>query len=531
MINISYVGCTHPKTLSKLLLMEIASPCSLDLLLDLENEDWASFFSRKIDDYEHSNSREFALDMLALNFLKKNPCIISSNLDEVTLGSFLEAENQCKETNDRLASTERGISHFDDEFFIFKGKIGSILGALPHKALDFGFGPGVSIGRKGVDTGAYAKYSVFRPSITSKAVPFAELYLNNTLWGQYLARGNDNKVLFDEVQHAEVAFVPKNYKTKRTIAVEPLLNTYFQKGLGSYIRDRLLVHGVDLRQQTHNQEAAYRAQSEGYATVDFKSASDTISRRLVLDALPIDWYLALDTFRTQMAKLPDGTLVPLEKFSSMGNGFTFELESLIFYAAAYAVVKKGSGRVDNIYVYGDDVILPREDFQQFKEFTEYLGFSINLEKSFVNGKFFESCGVDIYDGVNVRPIYLKNELRMDFDIFECHNRLLRFSERWKVDFSSSCSFLQTLVATERHLFVPFPYSGGFHKSVLTRDWNITDQGWEGSFRRALLYLPRKKENQHYEPSILASLLSPSSGRRSLRGVGNWRVRRVFFPAT
>lgn len=529
MINIDYLGCTHPRTLAKLLLAELSSPCSLDLLVDLENEDYSAFFKRSIKDYQHSDSREYFIDNLALSLLKKSPCLVSSEIDNDTMANFMACEEQCRQTNDRLAATERGISQFDDEFFIAKGKIAAILGSLPDSALDFGFGPGVSLGRKGVDTGAYAKYSVFRPTITSKAIPFAELYLKGTLWGQYLERGTDNKIQFNVVEAAEVAFVPKNYKIKRVVCVEPLLGTYFQKGIGSYIRKKLQFNGVDLSQQTHNQKAAYEAQQRGLATADFTSASDTIATRAVLDLLPIDWYLVLDTFRTPKAKLPSGEVIQLEKFSSMGNGFTFELESLIFYAAAYAVVKLGSGRVDEIYVYGDDVILPKEDFARYREFTAYLGFTINMEKSFVEGKFFESCGVDIYDGTNVRSFYLKNDLRDDFNIYECYNSLLAISDRWKIAIPDTLDFLQSLVARERRLSVPFPYSGGFHANQ-SRDFGITSDGWEGSHHRALMYTPRRTQNEHYEPSILSSILSPSNGLRSFRGVGNWRVRRTFFPA-
>lgn len=529
MINISYKGCAHPLTLTKLLLADLCSPCSLDLLTDLENNDYNAFFRKDIAEYDNDSPRDFAIDYLALSILKKNPCLVSDNLENEALLSFLKSEEQCKETNRRLAETEKGISRFDDEFFIAKGKISAILGSLPHKALNFGFGPGVSIGRKGVDTGHYAKYSVFRPSITSKAVPFAECYLKGTLWSDFLSRGLDSKINFEIVEHAEVAFVPKNYKSKRTIAIEPLMNTYFQKGLGSYIRDRLSFAGVDLSQQTHNQDAASNAITGELATIDFKSASDTISSRVVLDLLPIDWYLALDMFRTDRVKLKDGSFHFLQKFSSMGNGFTFELESLLFYAAAYAVVKLGSGRIDDIYVYGDDVIIPKVDYARFREFTEYLGFTVNTEKSFYNGDFYESCGADFYRGVNVRPFFLKNDLRSDNDIFECHNSLLRFSERWKVDFGRALGFLQSLVARERHLYVPFPYSGGFHKS-LDRDRGITDQGWEGSFHKCLVYSSKKMVNELYEASVLSSFSSPGNGFRPLRGVGNWKVKRLFFPA-
>lgn len=527
MLNINYVGCTRPLTLAKLLLSELSTPKSLDLLNHIYENDWDKYFKEGINHSEYDNSRDVALDSLALSLLKKSPNILSSDIDIKTVEGFEKAEEQCRQTNTRFANLS-DLGPHNDEFLIMRSKIASILGNIP-KTLKFGFGPGVNVGCKGVDTGSYAKYSKHKPSITPLAARFGELYLKDTLWGQYLSRGSDNKMSFDITPCAEIAFVPKNYKIKRTITIDPLLNTYFQKGIGGYMRKCLKSVGVDLRRQSINQEAAGRAQADGLCTVDFTSASDNISRRIVLELLPIDWSHVLDTFRTHYAKT-DSKFYILEKFSSMGNGFTFELESLLFYAAAYAVVKLGSGRLSDISVYGDDVIIPQSDYPAFLKLTSFMGFSINTEKSFIDGRFFESCGMDYFDGTNVRPFYLKNDLTSDYDIFECRNALLAFSHRWKIDLSQSLGFLQNLIPGERRLRVPFPYPGGFWKTPFVRDRNYTIDGWEGSIAKAMFFKPRKRQNDHFEPALLHSLNSPSLGFRTLRRVGNFKVKLLFFPA-
>jgi hypothetical protein len=99
----------------------------------------------------------------------------------------------------------------------------------------------------------------------------------------------------------------------------------------------------------------------------------------------------------------------LEKFSSMGNGFTFELETLIFLCLILAVDETGqkleSGR--NVFTYGDDIICPTEYSEAVISALKFSGFSLNMKKSFVSGPFRESCGGDFFGGVDVRPFFLK----------------------------------------------------------------------------------------------------------------------------
>jgi hypothetical protein len=100
----------------------------------------------------------------------------------------------------------------------------------------------------------------------------------------------------------------------------------------------------------------------------------------------------------------------------MGNGFTFELETAVFLAVILAVRNLraigdpswGSSRPgEDIFVYGDDIIIPTELASDVVSALSYCGFSINKDKSFVDGRFRESCGGDYFEGVDVRPFFLK----------------------------------------------------------------------------------------------------------------------------
>jgi hypothetical protein len=132
-----------------------------------------------------------------------------------------------------------------------------------------------------------------------------------------------------------------------------------------------------------------------------------------MELLPIDWFKLLATWRTgrivYRRKGRDDLEFELEKFSSMGNGFTFELESVIFYAIAKQAVQD-VGASGDVSTYGDDIIVPVEAYDQLIEYLTFFGFTPNKAKSFSSGPFRESCGADWYAGKNIRPFYIKDRL-------------------------------------------------------------------------------------------------------------------------
>jgi len=204
--------------------------------------------------------------------------------------------------------------------------------------------------------------------------------------------------------------VDKDARTRRSCGKQPSLNVTFQLPLGKVLRGRLRRGGINLDEgQTTHKELARASSLTGHlATIDLSSASDCIAESAVRLLLPPDWFELLDRTRTHLTEV-DGRWVWLEKFSSMGNGFTFELETLVFLVAICGLsdtLVPG----ENVYVYGDDIIVPTEWAEAVLGALRWWGFSPNQEKTFISGEFRESCGGDYFRGVDVRPYYWKENI-------------------------------------------------------------------------------------------------------------------------
>jgi len=93
----------------------------------------------------------------------------------------------------------------------------------------------------------------------------------------------------------------------------------------------------------------------------------------------------------------------------MGNGFTFELETLVFLGLILGL-SSDSHKLEaglNVFVFGDDIIVPTEISKDVISMLEFFGMAVNKKKSFVDGPFRESCGGDYFLGEDVRPLFLK----------------------------------------------------------------------------------------------------------------------------
>jgi hypothetical protein len=242
--------------------------------------------------------------------------------------------------------------------------------------------------------------------------------------------GDDPFTWVKVVQGNRITTVPKNSKTDRVIAIEPDLNMFLQKGIGGIIRSRLKRVGVDLDDQTANQDAALiGSRDDSLATIDLRAASDSVSLALCERLLPSDWLEAVLATRCSMGTLPSGEAICYEKVSSMGNGFTFELESLIFWGLASAVLET-SGRSDHqVLVYGDDIIVPKWAAGWLIELLSYVGFDTNTEKSFIAGPFRESCGKHYFRGIDVTPFYIDAPIDDISRLFWFANSVRRWASR------------------------------------------------------------------------------------------------------
>jgi len=229
------------------------------------------------------------------------------------------------------------------------------------------------------------------------------------------------------VRGARMEFVPKTNEVHRPIGVEPSGNVFFQKAVGNHIRRRLRTVGIDLDDQTRNQQLAFEAYADDLATIDLESASDSISLGLVSAVLPPAWFELLDDLRSHEIRIDKETdqWRELSKFSAMGNGFTFELESLIFWAICKAVLPSESV----LGVYGDDIIIPQRYARPVINALEFCGFKTNESKSFISGSFFESCGKYYYKLEDVTPIFQKEAINSLPSAFRAYNRLVRWGLR------------------------------------------------------------------------------------------------------
>jgi len=299
--------------------------------------------------------------------------------------------------------------------------IRDILGPLSNELVVGEFSGGASTSRRRTESHPASKY-VGKADVTESAVKYIDLIkVECPLLKEY--------AIFDDVRVVEgnILFtVPKKTDIDRCACKEPDINMFLQKGVGARIRRRLRRFGIDLNDQSLNRRfAEIGSKDNSLATLDLSSASDTITIEAVRALLPLDWFLYLNDIRSQQMEI-DGDNYRTEMFSSMGNGFTFELESLIFFALMRATAYfEGISGV--ISVYGDDIVIPSGMFDAATWLLHSFGFTVNMEKSFSSGFFRESCGGHYFHGLDVTPFYLKRKPTRLTDVIRVANQLRRWA--------------------------------------------------------------------------------------------------------
>jgi hypothetical protein len=365
--------------------------------------------------------------------------------DATARATFAKAEHRCKRYNQRLAAVKRtGRDRDGTLFYHMRGFIMSVLGPSPNLQQIFrscDITGGAAIGVHGNATNVARKLSAERWTVSPRAFPYALAAIRNNFHMVELLLAREGQQIFcidydklaDVVRervswvcYNKLSFVPKTAKTSRSIAVEPFLNSFLEKGIDTIMRRKLLKIGLDLRRQEPNQELARRGSVEvgnPYCTIDLSSASDTIASDLVLELVPPEWGDLLDAVRCHYYE-DEGVIRKYHKFVSMGNGFCFPLQTLIFASVCHAAAVM-RGCVPDYRVYGDDIIVRKEIFDDVMLALDRLGFLPNSRKTFSEGPFRESCGTDWFAGVNVRPIYIDKPLNSWERIYGLHNQSLR----------------------------------------------------------------------------------------------------------
>lgn len=526
------------RNLLQTLCENIGSVRSLTVSLLASHGEWKQLLDLKCDPGHYDDHLSFSDDYLVTSVMQKNPRL-PTNIDKaaVAIGKFRDSEEHCAETNRRLDKYMYGniplpseicpAVHHAREF------IRTILGPLTRSDLLYAesnmrFGPGATTSLSGVVTQG-KKYSRLEIDATPRIASFRAFCFPQG-WGELVES--------IKIQPAsKLTTVPKNAKTDRVICIEPDLNIFGQLGVGALLREKLRRFGLDLSTQSRNQNLARDAGKLGLCTMDLSAASDTISRSAIWYLLPDSWTQLLHYFRVDKTRI--GTeVIELEKWSSMGNGYTFELETLVFLGVVLGCCEAAGVDATNVSVYGDDLIFPDEIRTLVESTLAFLGFKVNRDKTFGNGRFHESCGTDYFDGVNVRPFYLRS-LFHDFEsiCFLYANNCRRWAHRRNSGVSCDRRLLpfwlrcfRAVKPNDRCLVPEGQGDGGFvvdfdfAKPTLTR--SLRERGWGG-----FTYRFRSVKAESLRISELGCLTAFLNGNFTEYSLGIEDLRGRFRTAT
>lgn len=218
---------------------------------------------------------------------------------------------------------------------------------------------------------------------------------------------------------SRLLFVPKDSRGPRTISCEPKELMFVQQGVAMNLMKVLHFssHGrINFVDQSINGRLALTSSQDGeFATIDLQDASDRVSTRLVELMFPEWSHRYLRALRSEATLLPDGTLFEgHQKYAPMGSALCFPVESLVFWALAVAAgVESGMTAADakaSTYVYGDDIIIRPQVFEPLVRIFTKFALKVNVDKSYVEGPFRESCGVDAWNGFIITPFKIKKDI-------------------------------------------------------------------------------------------------------------------------
>ena len=386
----------------------------------------------------------------ASDFLRKWPDLpVKVDRAALTEEAWRKSEAECGDLNWRFTYdfTQGSVSNSSELLVDIAAEfIRDTLGPIP-RDLTPRFGPGATVSDPARRTTVLDKVSS-TVTFTAEAAVFFTLW-ENTAWGRAHLRRDGyyrKETPFRAVEGNCYFTVPKTATIDRACAKGPSLNLGYQLAVGQEMRARLkrnLALDLGQRQAHHANLARIGSVTGGYATIDSERASDTMAYKLVerLFCYSPLWFELIRSLR-EPKTLINGEWVELEKFSAMGNGFTFELETLVFLSLAYAVAWGAVGhdkamklvRQGHICAYGDDLIVPSKLGRRLIDLMKFCGFTPNLQKSYLNGEFRESCGGDYFKGFCVNTAKVTDSVDQPADWFSLHNLLKeRVYDAWGIE--------------------------------------------------------------------------------------------------
>jgi hypothetical protein len=421
-------------------------------------------------------------------FYKKFVDRTSSSADDACFEKFLAKNKACRDWSWGKLDYRMDclVNHLQKVIDDFLHPMGAPLVSSWYDLLDHGrCGPGAALGATGNDL--YSK--LFASSLTCTSSSLYKMYSDYLEWFPSWVDAEINRLLhcrdYSVVSSSRLCFVPKSSDISRSICIEPSLNMFYQLGLGAMLERRLKDRfGIDLATQPDKNRELARLGSinDNLVTIDLASASDSLSLKMLRCLLP-EWFFAiLWELRTPFVDCGPRGLHELNMVSTMGNGFTFPLQTMLFSCVVSACRTFRSDEGGSWGVFGDDIICTRLVARDVIDLLTFLGFEVNTSKSYIEGPFRESCGCDYFLGHNVRGVYLKS-LRTMQDRYVAINRLTDWGLRSGFNLPRTLSYLASSVAPyyvplfesdDSGIKVPFsmikPKWCRYTSSVLYRCW-------------------------------------------------------------
>ncbi len=414
---------------------DIATPVALGVYLRIKHRCWDEIAVMAVSPFDYLDAESYFADRIVVDMLRKDASLPTTvDRKAAAVRNFWASEGSCFRANERLSPYLEGKTHpscdsaIDSFIRVCRKNVRLLLGSRPPASLRGRFGPGSTFGDRGLYTSLPDKMQS-QPTVNNGGTSWLQTW-SLTAWGKACAAAKRDEVI---VRGNRFLTVPKDCRKDRGIAVEPSINVFYQLAFGKAMRRRLECVGVylDHAQDNHKQVACEASKEGHFATIDLSNASDTVCYNLVKLLLPGEWFEGLDSLRSSHTLMGDHW-VKLEKFSSMGNGYTFELETIIFAAICCSVLEvNGIEAVygQNVMTFGDDIIVPTSQAQNVLAALKFLGFEPNREKSFVDGPFRESCGGDYFLGADVRPHYIKEDVTEPQHLIALANGLWRLRKK------------------------------------------------------------------------------------------------------
>lgn len=180
--------------------------------------------------------------------------------------------------------------------------------------------------------------------------------------------------------------VPKDFAKRRLIAIEPVQRQYIQQGLARALRATRFFRSWVCLDAVDGPRHLGLACRPGMTTVDLSDASDRIPVSLVEYLLPGDWFSVLCEHTAIRASQPDGSVHNLGMFATMGCGYCFEVQSLIFRLLCILVGHQRTGLsfstcATRCHAFGDDIIVPESWLPEVLGLFDLLGFQWNPRKT------------------------------------------------------------------------------------------------------------------------------------------------------